>query len=78
MISLNDMVENTVGKRRKCMLEIFSPFPTMFSKTFLFRAVKSLDCVVKSKHQLSYMYKSTNAFNCLQQNPDFTLSQTKT
>ena len=26
----------------------FSPFPTMFSKGFLYRVVKSWDCVVKS------------------------------
>ena len=54
------------------MLEIFSPFPTMFSKTFSFRAVKSLDCVVKSKHQLFTCINLQNyAFNCLQHNPDF-------
>ena len=27
-------VENIVGKRRKCWLPAFSPFPTMFSKGF--------------------------------------------
>ena len=36
------------GKRRKCWLPAFSPFPTMFSKAFLFRIVKTGDCVVKS------------------------------
>ena len=41
-------VENIVGKRRKCWLPAFSPFPTMFSKGFFVRVVKSLDCVVKS------------------------------
>ena len=35
-------------KRRKCCLPAFSPFPTMFSKAFFFRVVKSRDCVVKS------------------------------
>ena len=30
-ISLFDSVENTVGKRRKCWLPAFSPFPTVFS-----------------------------------------------
>ena len=35
------------GKRRKCWLPAFSPFLTMFSKGFLFRVIKSLDCVVK-------------------------------
>ena len=37
------------GKRRKCWLPAFSPFPTMFSsKGFYFKVVKSQDCVVKS------------------------------
>ena len=35
------------GKRRKCWLPAFSPFPTMLSKAFLSRVVKSCDCVVK-------------------------------
>ena len=43
-----ERVENIVGKRRKCWLPAFSPFPTMFSKGFLPRAIKSLDCVVQS------------------------------
>ena len=34
------------GKRRKCWLPAFSPFPTMFSKAFFSRGVKSQDCVV--------------------------------
>ena len=36
------------GKRRKCWLPAFSPFLTLFSKGFLYRVVKSRDCVVKS------------------------------
>ena len=36
------------GKRRKCCLPAFSPFPTMFSKGFFYRVVKSCGCVVKS------------------------------
>ena len=36
------------GKRRKCWLPAFSPFPTVFSKAFFLRVVKSRDCVVKS------------------------------
>ena len=32
LVSLFDKVENIVGKRRKCWLAAFSPFPTMFSK----------------------------------------------
>ena len=35
-------------ERRKCWLPAFSPFPTMFSKGFLYRAMKSHDCVGKS------------------------------
>ena len=30
-------VENIVGKRRKCWLPAFSPFPIMFSKGFFFQ-----------------------------------------
>ena len=41
-------VEKHCGKRRKCWSPAFSPFPTMFSKGFLYRVVKSRDCVVKS------------------------------
>ena len=36
------------GKRRKCWLPAFSPFPTVFSKAFFFLVVQSQDCVVKS------------------------------
>ena len=37
------------GKRKKEWLPpAFSPFPTMFSKGFFVRVVKSQDCVVKS------------------------------
>ena len=38
------------GKRRKCCLPAFSPFPTMFSKGFFPRVVKSRDCAVKTTH----------------------------
>ena len=37
-----------VGVRRICWLPAFSPFPSMCSKGFLIRVVKSRDCVVKS------------------------------
>ena len=43
-----DRVENTLGKRRKCRLQAFSPFPTLFCKAFFFRVIKSRDCVVKN------------------------------
>ena len=45
MIFVFDGVENIVGKRRKCWLPAFSPFPTMFSKVFLFSVVKGRDCM---------------------------------
>ena len=35
------------GKRRKCWLPAFSPFPKMFSNASFFRVIKSWDCVVK-------------------------------
>ena len=40
------------GKRRKCWLTAFSPFPTMFSKSLFLRVIKSQDCVVKSEKLL--------------------------
>ena len=39
--------ENIVGKRRKCWLPAFSPFPAMFSEGFFPRVVNSRDCVVE-------------------------------
>ena len=42
-----DRVENFAGKRRKCWIPAFSPFPAMFSKGFFLRIGKSRDCVVK-------------------------------
>ena len=41
------------GKRRKCWLPAFSPFPTMFSKGFFFRVIRSWDCVVKIFNDLT-------------------------
>ena len=35
MISLYDREEKNFGKRRKCWLPAFSPFPTMFSEGFV-------------------------------------------
>ena len=37
-------LENTVGKRRNCSLRAISPFPTVFSKEFYCRQVKSRIC----------------------------------
>ena len=42
------------GKRRKCWLPAFSPFPTMFSKGFFFRVLKSPDRVVKNDYLTLY------------------------
>ena len=47
MIFVFDTVEIIAGKRRKCWLPTFSPFPTFFSNSFLLRVVKSRDCVVQ-------------------------------
>ena len=44
------------GKRRKCWLRVFSPFPTMFSKGLFVRVVKSQDSVVKSSCSGKYGY----------------------
>ena len=41
-------VEKHCGKRRKCWLPAFSPFPNMFSKAYFLRVVTSRDCVVKN------------------------------
>ena len=41
-------VENIVGKNENVGNQHFPPFPTMFSKGFYFKVVKSQYCVVKS------------------------------
>ena len=43
------MCRKHCGKRRKCWLPAFSPFPTMFSKDFFLGVVKSRDCVAKGE-----------------------------
>ena len=53
--------EKNTGKRRKCWLPAFSPFPTVFSKAFLFRVVKSLCgelsfCTSESRKLLKYKH----------------------
>ena len=40
--------QNAGYQHRKCWLQAFFPFPTMFSEGFLYRVVKSHYCVVKS------------------------------
>ena len=41
-------IENIVGKGVNASLPAFSPFPTMFSKFFFIKVVKSRDCVLKA------------------------------
>ena len=54
------------GKKRKCWLPAFSPFPTMFSNCFFFTVVKSRDCVVKSYWFWRYKHTlwSLKFYNC--------------
>ena len=49
------------GKRRKCWLPAFSPFPTMFLKSFFFKVVKSRDLVVKELNVIDRAYM----FSCV-------------
>ena len=46
------------GKRRKCLLPVFYPFPIMFSKSFLLGIVNSHDCLVNFYSDISWF--STN------------------
>ena len=48
MICVTDWVENIVGKGENAGYQHFLLFPTMFSKSFFPRVVKSQDCMVKS------------------------------
>ena len=45
MIYLFDRVENTMGKGENAG---YQHFPTVISKVFFFKVLKSRDCVVKS------------------------------
>ena len=47
MISVSDREENIIGKAENAGLPAFSPFPTLFSKAFFSRAVKTMDCLGK-------------------------------
>ena len=47
-------VENIVGKRRIAGNQHFSPFPTMFLKGFVFKVVKSRDCVERVKQTTKF------------------------
>ena len=46
--SLLGRVKNTVGKKENADYQHFSPFPSVLTKAFICRVVKSQDCVVKS------------------------------
>ena len=48
VIFVFDRVENIVAKGENAGNQHFFPFPTMFSKGFFPKVVKSRDCVVKS------------------------------
>ena len=47
LISLFDKSRKHCGKWTKCWLPGFFPFPTVFSKAFFLRFIKSRNCVVK-------------------------------
>ena len=53
-IQLSDLLSRKhCGKKRNCSLRAISPFPTMFSKAFLFpRVVKSWDHFVKGSVEM--------------------------
>ena len=40
-------IENTVGKRIKCLFRTISPFPTVFSKDLYCRHIKTRACLGK-------------------------------
>ena len=46
-----------MGKEENDGYDHFSPFPTMLSKGFLYRIVKSLDCLVKSEDHEALLVK---------------------
>ena len=54
------MVENIVGKGENAIYQIFS-FPTMFSKAFFLRVIKSRDCLVKELNKIPYKYVRENS-----------------
>ena len=60
------------GKRRKCWLPAFSPFPYMFSKGSFLRVIKKWDCVVKGECLIKQQNFRMNQIQsiCRQQNKD--------
>ena len=47
-------LENIVGKGENAGYSLFSPFPTMFSKVFFSKVIKSWDCVLKSLSSITH------------------------
>ena len=47
-----DGIENIVGKRRKCWLVAFTPFPILFSKTTFLGLPKASPCFYVSEVQV--------------------------
>ena len=46
------------GKRRNCLLQAISPFPTVFSKDLYCRQVKTRACLEKSRHDCGSIKKN--------------------
>ena len=55
------------GKRRKCWLPVFSSFPTVFSKGFLPRVLKSRDCVAKILTSIFIRIHSIRGQKCVKE-----------
>ena len=53
IISVSERIENIVGKRRKCWVPAFSTFPTMFSKAFFLKIIKTWDILTKRLNHIS-------------------------
>ena len=51
IISASERVKNSVGKGEKCWLPGFSPFPTLFSKAFFLRSLRSIIHVPRKSSQ---------------------------
>ena len=56
-------VRKHCGKRRKCWLPAFSPFPTMFSKAFPFGVVKSRGLCGKGLDNKVWTFSSRKSHN---------------
>ena len=54
------LVENLVGKSRKCWLLTFSLFTTMLSKAFFPRVMKASDCLTKGEEAVAQLKLEEN------------------